>query len=64
MLNPMPSLPGCCFRHWEYELNKLEIISVDMSEDEEGGSILAAVQVCVTHGMKVNSRSSLVILLF
>lgn len=36
---------GC--RHWEYELHKLDILSVDVEDDGRSAVILAALQVCI-----------------
>ena len=36
-------------RHWEYQLNKLNIISIDVAEDQHSGVVLAAVQVNASH---------------
>ena len=34
-----------CYRHWEYDLKQLDILSVDASDDESSTVILAAIQV-------------------
>lgn len=39
------SLQLCC-RHWEYDLHKLDILSVDVAEGGHSAVILAALQVC------------------